>query len=327
LPAPAGEKCRALSACRIFLAREGFLDMTTPLRLCLSHCVGWAADRRIPKPLRAPIYKLYARFTGADLGEVRMPLAEHPSLAAFFVRRLVDGARPITNEPKTIASPVDGTVQSVCTIASGSILQAKGRSYSVSELCAGEDRDLALEGGTAWTIYLSPRDYHRIHAPETCALRRVRWIPGARHSVAPSVLARRMVLPINERAVLRLDTQHGTLLLVLVGALNVGRIRVVGVERGDERDLVPPPRFARGAELARFEMGSTIVLIAPAHAARPRTDLVVGQALRLGEAIGEVGNGGDGDGAPRCASAIDDARGDANEIESRPRSPTTPRPR
>src|SRR5436190_13646166 len=116
--------------------------MTTPLRMCLSRCVGWAADRRIPKPLRGPIFKLYARCTGADLREVRMPLDEHPSLSAFFVRRLAEGARPIALEPSSIASPVDGTLQSVCTIESGSILQAKGRPYSLAELCAGEERDL-----------------------------------------------------------------------------------------------------------------------------------------------------------------------------------------
>jgi phosphatidylserine decarboxylase len=290
--------------------------MTTPLRLCLSHCVGWAADRRIPKALRRPIYKLYARCTGADLGEVRMPLDEHPSLSAFFVRRLADGARPIADDPRSIASPVDGTVQSVCTIESGSILQAKGRPYSVAELCAGEERDLALEGGTAWTIYLSPRDYHRIHAPETCRLRRVRWIPGARHSVAPAVLARRMVLPINERAVLRLDTERGPLLLVLVGALNVGRIRVVGVERGDERELEPPPRFARGAELARFEMGSTIVLLAPAGAVRPRPELAVGSAVRLGQPIGDAARTEIGDAAQR---ATDDEGSPRSARRSSPR--------
>src|SRR5213078_4398664 len=98
--------------------------------------------------------------------------------------------------------------QSVCTIQSNSILQAKGRSYSVSELCQGEEHGLSFENGTAWTIYLSPRDYHRIHAPDTCRLRSVRWFPGARYSVAPNVLARRMVLPINERAVLRLETER-----------------------------------------------------------------------------------------------------------------------
>jgi phosphatidylserine decarboxylase len=272
--------------------------MTTPLRLCLSHCVGWAADWRIPPPLRRPIYRFYARCTGADLSEVRLPLSAFPSLSAFFVRHLIDGARPIAADPQSIPSPVDGTLQSVCAIESQSILQAKGRSYSVAELCAGAEHGLDLEGGTAWTIYLSPRDYHRIHAPETCRLKSARWLPGTRYSVAPDVLARRMVLPINERAVLRLETARGTLLLVLVGALNVGRIRVVGVDPDRQGELDPAPSFARGAELARFEMGSTIVLIAPAGMARARADIVPGRAVRLGEAIGEYASPVSGTQAP-----------------------------
>lgn len=261
--------------------------MTTPLRLALSHCVGWAADLRIPTPLRAFVYRFYAGRTGADLSEVRLPLSAHPSLSAFFVRHLKEGARPIATDPGSIPSPVDGTVQSVCSIRSNSIVQAKGRSYSLSELCAGAEHGLSFEGGTAWTIYLSPRDYHRIHAPETCTLRSVRWLPGARYSVAPKVLARRQVLSINERAVLRLETGQGPLLLVLVGALNVGRIRVVGVDRDRQGELDPAPAFARGAELARFEMGSTIVLLAPAGVARPRADLAPGSPLKLGQPIGE----------------------------------------
>jgi phosphatidylserine decarboxylase len=253
----------------------------------LSHAVGWAADRRLPVSLRAPIFRLYARCTGANLAEVRLPLSAHPSLSAFFVRHLVEGARPIAADARTIVSPVDGTVQSVCSIESNTILQAKGRPYSLADLCAGAERGRSFDGGTAWTIYLSPRDYHRIHAPETCRLRSVRWIPGARYSVAPGVLARRMVLPINERAVLELETERGPLLLVLVGALNVGRIRVVGVDRDRQGELDPPRSFARGAELARFEMGSTIVLIAPPGMASQRADLRPGSTVRLGEAIGQ----------------------------------------
>jgi phosphatidylserine decarboxylase len=261
--------------------------MTTPLRRILSHSVGWVADRRIPTLFRAPVYRAYARLFGADLREVRLPLSAHPSLAAFFVRHLRDGARPIEQDPDRIVSPVDGTVHGVCEIRSGELLQAKGRSYSLAELCRGEEHGLALEGGSAWTIYLSPRDYHRIHAPEACTLTSVRWFPGARFSVAPRVLARRTVLPINERAILRLESARGTFLLVLVGAMNVGRIRVVGVERDREGVLATPRRFERGAELARFEMGSTIVLIAPAGVVRPRADLAPGVRVKLGEAIGE----------------------------------------
>jgi len=259
--------------------------MGTPFRTALSRTTGWLADRRIPRPLRSAVYRGYARATGADLSEVRLPLEEHPSLGAFFVRRLKEGARPIERDPALIVSPVDGTVQSLSPLERGSMLQAKGKPYSVRELLGGDD-DPALEGGFSWTIYLSPRDYHRIHAHEDCRVTRAHWLAGSLYSVAPSVLARRMVLPVNERVALRLESPRGHFWLVLVGATNVGRMRVVGLETGREGAIAPPLAFARGAELARFEMGSTIVLLAPRGLAAPLADLREGAKLKLGEPIG-----------------------------------------
>jgi phosphatidylserine decarboxylase len=259
--------------------------MATPLAQALSHFVGWAADRKLPRPLRRPIYKGYARACGADISEARGPLEIYPSLSAFFVRRLIEGARPIVQEPDRIASPVDGRVQAIGEVHDGSVLQAKGRSYSVREFLAGVGEDMDLEGGCAWTVYLSPRDYHRIHSPEAAELVQARWVPGTRYSVAPGVLNRRDVLAVNERVVLRLETVHGPLLLVLVGALNVGRIRVLGVEPAEEVQLDPGRPFERGAELARFEMGSTIVLLSPPGGLRPIESLHEGDSLRMGEAL------------------------------------------
>ena len=237
--------------------------MRTPLRRILSHVFGWLADRRVPQLLRGPLYRGYARFTGANLDESRGPLDIYPSLGAFFVRRLVDGARPIEGDPQQLVSPVDGTLQASGLVSAGSLLQAKGRSYLVRDLLAGVGADLDLEGACAWTLYLGPADYHRIHTPEAGRLVEARWVPGGRYSVAPAVLARRSVLATNERCVLRLETDRGPLLMVLVGALNVGRIRVLGVQPGWDGPLPTPAKFARGEELARFEMGSTVILITP----------------------------------------------------------------
>jgi phosphatidylserine decarboxylase len=235
---------------------------------------------------RRSAYRAYARATGADLDEVRLPLETFPSLAHFFVRELKPGARPIDPTPDALVSPVDGTVQAIERIERGSTLQAKGRAYAVDELLAGLRGSVELEDGHAWTVYLSPRDYHRIHAPEDCTVAEIAWVPGARYSVQPSVLARRDVLAINERVVLRLDSCHGPFFLVLVGALNVGRMRVVGIEPTPRRTLSPAPAFARGAELARFEMGSTIVLLVPPGRAEPAPGLEPGRAVRLGQRIG-----------------------------------------
>ena len=254
--------------------------------MCLSRLTGWLADRKIPTPLRGPAYRTYCRFTGADVDEARPPLHSYPSLGAFFVRELVDGAREVDPDPVRLPSPVDGTVQSLDEVSEGSIFQAKGRSYPVRELLGPVGEDIELEGGFAWTIYLSPRDYHRIHSPETARLTQTAHLPGARHSVAPKVLERRPVLSINERVVLRLETERGPLLLVLVGALNVGRIRVKGVQADHTGQLQPPLERARGAELARFEMGSTIVLISPPGGPRAIEGLSLGDPVRMGQVIG-----------------------------------------
>ncbi len=263
--------------------------MATPLARTSSRLCGWLADRKLPTFLRAPVYRAYARATGADLSELRLALADHPSLGAFFIRRLKDGARPFATDPNVLPSPVDGRVQSLCPIERGTVLQAKGRPYAVAELLGDEGESRELEGGHAWTIYLSPSDYHRIHSPVDGALEVLRWMPGALYSVAPKVLLRReKVLSINERAVLRLRTDRGPFFLVAVGALNVGRIRVVGVQPHGPAPS-PPRRFARSEELARFEMGSTVVLLSPRGGFAPTPELRVGAAVKMGEPIGRCG--------------------------------------
>lgn len=260
--------------------------MAFRLRNALSHATGWLADRRVPTVLRPTLYRCYALATGADLGETRGPLTIYPSLSAFFVRRLVDGARPLEEDPSLVVSPVDGRVQAVGPVEDGTLLQAKGRRYTVRELLAGIGEDLDLEGAFAWTLYLGPRDYHRIHAPEEGRLVEARWVVGERFSVAPRVLTRRDVLAVNERVVLRFESVRGPMLLALVGALNVGRIRVVGVPPGHDGPVEPPFRFRRGEELARFEMGSTVVLITPPGVAGGSVGAVEGAAVRIGRPIG-----------------------------------------
>lgn len=263
--------------------------MTRFARRGLSRLVGWAVDRRVPRFLRGTVYGGFARYAGADLSEMRLRVEDFPSLGAFFVRELKPGLRPVDPDPDALVSPVDGTVQTSCPIERGTILQAKGRPYSVAELCGGLDAGLDLDGGHAWTIYLSPRDYHRIHAPVAARLSAVRWVDGDRFSVAPKVLDRRRVLDVNERCALRLDGARGSFVLVLVGALNVGRIRVVGVDPTYAAEPARPgSRFERGAELARFEMGSTIVLVAPRGVATARPGLAPGDAVRLGARIGTL---------------------------------------
>jgi phosphatidylserine decarboxylase len=247
--------------------------------------VGWLADRAVPRPLRALVYGGYCRWTGADPREAELALDAYPSLGAFFVRRLKPGARALDADPRALLAPCDGTLQALGRIERGALLQAKGESYELGELIGSEAEEPGLEGAWTATIYLSPRDYHRVHAPLAAELEEVRWLAGERRSVAPRVLARvPRVLATNERAVLVLRGGRARNYLVMVGALNVGRIRVLGVEPG--RVPARPLPFARGAELARFEMGSTVVMIVPG--ASPTPGLEPGAALRLGQRLAEL---------------------------------------
>jgi len=261
--------------------------MQAAFRRTLSRLVGWLADRRIPGPLRRLVYGAYSRITGADPDEAQLALHHYPSLGAFFVRRLREGARPLDPDPLPLVAPCDGRIQAADPIARGTLVQAKGMSYPVATLLGGAADEGGLEGGFAWTIYLSPRDYHRVHTPLEGTLQRVVWLPGDRFSVAPGVLARRPgVLAGNERAVLEMRSELGTYYLVMVGALNVGRIRVVGVPTG-ESPGEEKPHFARGAELARFEMGSTVVLVFPPGMVAP--ELTAGEtSLLLGRRLGTL---------------------------------------
>lgn len=261
---------------------------TTPLRSSLSHAFGWLADRGIPGPLRRPVFGAYCLATGADATEASLEPRGYASLSAFFVRRLKAGARVIDADPAVVPSPCDGRVQATCNVAGERMLQAKGVDYSVRDLLAGADDGVDLEGAAAWTLYLSPRDYHRVHAPLRGTLGRVVWAPGARYSVQPKVAARlRGLFAVNERAVLRFDTEEGPYFLVMVGALNVGRIRVLGVEPG--ADVSVARVFERGAELARFELGSTVILVLPRQLGYAPLDLAQGDPVRLGQAIGRKG--------------------------------------
>lgn len=258
------------------------------LRRGLSHLVGALADLRLPRFARAGVYKAFAAYAGADLSECELPLAEYPSLGAFFVRRLKPGARPLAADPRALLSPVDGRVQAVHQSAAGRTVQAKGRDYALADLlgplCAGAD----LDGAECLTVYLSPRDYHRIHSPFDARLERALWIDGERWSVAPAVLERKPVLDVNERCVLEFTLGGRRAWMVLVGALNVGRMKVVGVPDSYAAPAVVGRTVARGEELARFEMGSTIVLVLPAGMARCDTALEQRDPVRLGQALGTL---------------------------------------
>jgi phosphatidylserine decarboxylase len=234
---------------------------------------------------------------GANLDEVEGELGGYLSLGDFFARRLRHGAREVDTAPGAIISPCDGVLAARGTAASGALVQAKGRTYQLAELVADGELASRLTGGPYATIYLSPRDYHRVHAPVDARIEGYDYLPGALWPVNPRVAARRDGLLVrNERVVIRLNAGAlGRVALVMVGAAGVGNIRLAPVfgagDSADWRAAGEPRRVelgdamvARGDELGAFRLGSTVVLVF-----EPRTaqlDGEVGDRVRFGQRIG-----------------------------------------
>ncbi len=232
---------------------------------------------------------------GVDMSEASDPDPSHYAcFNDFFTRALRDGARPLASAP--FVSPVDGAVIHCGSIAGGQILQVKGHRYSARALVGG-DATLAapFEDGEAVSIYLSPRDYHRIHMPCDGRLLRMIHVPGSLFSVNPATV--RGVPDLfarNERVVCLFESGFGPFILTLVGATIVGSMATVW------HGVVNPPRSAvlrewnyadrnitlrRGEEMGRFLLGSTVVMLFPKNTLQPRADWTPGRAVRMGEAM------------------------------------------
>lgn len=251
-------------------------------------------------PLVAPAIRAFVRHFKVNMDEaVSASPEDYPSFNAFFTRALKPGARPWVEDESVVASPVDGTISQLGKIDDGRIFQAKGHSYSLVDLLGGDlARTDAFRQGMFATIYLSPRDYHRIHMPLAGQLKQMIHVPGRLFSVNPATVARvPRLFARNERVAALFETSQGTIGLVLVGAMNVAAIETVW------SGLVTPPHgheigvwdygehvqvsLPRGAEMGRFNMGSTVILLLP-EGMQFRPDLVPGATVRLGEALAQA---------------------------------------
>ena len=220
----------------------------------------------------------------------------YPSFNEFFTRALRPETRPLAADPGAIVSPVDGTVSECGEIEGDLLLQAKGKRYTVADLLAGQPWARRFAGGTFATIYLAPFNYHRIHMPLRGRLEETWFVPGRLFSV--NALTARFVPRLfarNERVVTLFDTDAGACAVVLVGALNVGSMATVwagDITPAARRVLTKlPPRsltLQKGAELGRFNMGSSVILIFEPKRARWLATLRTGAAVRLGESIGTL---------------------------------------
>jgi phosphatidylserine decarboxylase len=271
-----------------------------------SALVSWGAGQALPSSLRGLAYRAFARLVGANLDEVELELGSYPSLGDFFARKLRHGARELDTAASAIISPCDGVVAARGIAAAGALVQAKGRTYQLAELVADAGLAARLTGGPYATIYLSPRDYHRVHAPIAAQVLGYDYVPGALWPVNPRVAARRDgLLARNERVVIRMNAGAlGHVALVMVGAGGVGNIRLAPGLGGATPDsavwrAAREPRrvelsgvtVARGDELGAFRLGSTVVLVFEPDKVELAGE--VGLAVRFGQRIGRrLGVGG-----------------------------------
>ncbi|MGH7469311.1 MAG: archaetidylserine decarboxylase [Longimicrobiales bacterium] len=267
----------------------------------LSRGFGRVADTPIPAPLRKQVFGAVVAALGIDLDEAELPLEEYRTINELFVRKLKPGVRTWPTDAQVVASPVDGIIGHSGIIENGLILQAKGRYYSPAELLDDAEQAKRFDGGAFLTIYLSPRHYHRIHAPTPGVIPRARHVPGALLPVndAAVVLVDRLFAR-NERLICYVEGAAGQIAIVAVGAYNVGRISAAfdphwsgqaspGVTNRKgalpETHVYDPPRpVATGAEIMAFHLGSTVVLLVEKRG-NHLSALTPGAEVRLGQPI------------------------------------------
>ena len=237
----------------------------------LSRAAGVLARSSSPA-IRDRLIGRFIRAYKVDMQQAELTASEYASFNEFFTRALKAGARPLANPEKFIVSPADGAISQLGRIEGGRILQAKGQSYTAEELIGGDAALAArFEGGNFITIYLSPSDYHRVHMPVGGTLRETAYIPGALFSVntatgtaVPRLFAR------NERLSCIFDTAQGAFASVMVGAMIVASIETVwsGPVKPHGRKVIrtayageQAPQLEAGAEMGRFLLGSTVVLL------------------------------------------------------------------
>jgi phosphatidylserine decarboxylase len=236
----------------------------------------------------------YCKAYDVDLDDYEVPSAGFATFDAFFTRRLKPGLRPLDPELDAVTSPADGRLEEAGPIEVGSTLKVKGRTYTVAELLADRWAASLYAGGQFAVVYLSPRDYHRVHAPVDGRVNRARHVGGTLYPVnsigleyVPKLFAR------NERVVTVQSASLGTVATVMVGAIGVGRISMsydarITTNRGRPAGTLDyqgrGPTLTRGGELGRFHLGSTaIVLIGPEH--RFRFTVQPGSHVKMGQAV------------------------------------------
>lgn len=260
----------------------------------VSRAAGRLASSQTPW-LRDALIRRFIAAYDVDMGEAARQVGQFASFNDFFTRELKPGARPLADASAFVLSPADGAVSQVGTVTEGRIFQAKGRHFTAAQLLGGDEAAARrFEGGAFATIYLSPRDYHRVHMPAAGALQETTYVPGELFSVNQATAqAVDGLFARNERLACLFDGEIGHFASVMVGAMIVAGIETVwGGLTPTHASQVKRESFggaqtlAAGAEMGRFVLGSTVVLLFEPGRVEWLDTLVPGVPLRMGQAIG-----------------------------------------
>lgn len=291
---------RGSTALRRVFMRAAFAFMRAIPRERISRLVGRSAELRAPRFVLELVLGVYVRAFKVDLSEAVVPEGGFRTFNEFFTRGLRAGRRPIDADPSALVSPADGRLDDEGPLDDGSTFLVKGQSYDAAELLGDAVEAGWFQGGRYAIVYLSPRDYHRVHSPADAVVRSVRHIPGTLYPVnaigvehVPRLFAR------NERVVVHLDTEKfGRVAVVFVGAFVVGGISLTvnapprpapdGAPLEHRFDEANAPHIERGAELGAFLLGSTVVLLTQRGPWREEPAAVSG-TVKVGQVIARLG--------------------------------------
>ncbi|GHE34928.1 archaetidylserine decarboxylase [Vulcaniibacterium thermophilum] len=276
------------------------MGLITPLTYALPHRLLSSAARALAyseRPwLKQWLIDAVIRQFGVDMSEAAQPDPKaYASFNHFFTRALKPGARVPDPDPDALLMPADGHISQCGPIEDGRIFQAKGQSFTAAELLGDEAAAAPFAQGAFATVYLSPRDYHRVHMPWTGTLRETVHVPGRLFSVGPDAVRRvPRLFARNERLVCHFDTDFGPMAVVMVGALLVSGVQTVwgGVEIPPYGHAIHRKDYrgrgvvlARFEEMARFNYGSTVIVLLPAGVAELAAGLGAEAPVRLGQRL------------------------------------------
>lgn len=269
-------------------------------QLYLTQLAGWFAQQKWDAVTHFVI-KVFAKKYNVDMSEAKKEnFSDYESFNQFFIRELKDDARKINENPTALCLPADGRVSQIGHIDDERLLQAKGHFFSLSDLLAGDEELVnTFKNGEFATIYLSPRDYHRVHMPCDATLRKMIYVPGDLFSVNP-FLAEHVpnLFARNERVICVFDTAFGPMVQILVGATITASMSTVWA------GVINPPRtgevkvwtyqgdnaikLTKGQEMGAFQLGSTVINLFPANSVTLAEHLEVDVPVRMGEILATV---------------------------------------